>query len=72
MFLQLRDGRLLMLLNETQTNAVAVWEVPIDSSSGVARGSPRRLTEGGRAAHPLAQSPGSGSQARRRMESVSS
>jgi DNA-binding winged helix-turn-helix (wHTH) protein/Tol biopolymer transport system component len=46
MFLQLRDGRLLMLLSETPANAVAVWEVPIDGSSGVARGSPRRLTEG--------------------------
>jgi Tol biopolymer transport system component len=45
MFLQLRDGRLLMLLSDAQTNAVAVWEVLIDSRSGVARGSPRRLTE---------------------------
>jgi Tol biopolymer transport system component len=46
MFLELRDGRLLMLLSDTQTNAVAVWEVPIGGSSGAARGSPRRLTEG--------------------------
>jgi DNA-binding winged helix-turn-helix (wHTH) protein/Tol biopolymer transport system component len=43
--LQLRDGRLLTLLIDTKTHAVAVWEVPIDGSSGVARGSPRRLTE---------------------------
>ncbi len=44
-FLQLRDGRLLMLLSNAEANAVAVWEVLIDGSSGVARGSSRRLTE---------------------------
>ena len=43
--LQLPDGRLLTVLSDTETNAVAVWEVPIDRGSGVARGSPRRLTE---------------------------
>jgi DNA-binding winged helix-turn-helix (wHTH) protein/Tol biopolymer transport system component len=43
--LQLRDGRLLTVLSDAETNAVAVWEVLIDGSSGVARGSPRRLTE---------------------------
>ena len=32
-------------LSDAETSAVAVWEVPIDGSSGVARGSPRRLTE---------------------------
>ena len=44
-FLQLQDGRLLTLLSDAETNAVAVWEVLIDASSGVARSSPRRLTE---------------------------
>jgi DNA-binding winged helix-turn-helix (wHTH) protein/WD40 repeat protein len=43
--LQLRDGRLLTLLSNPETGAVGVWEVPIDGRSGVARGSPRRLTE---------------------------
>ena len=43
--LHLRDGRLLTLLSDTNTNAVAVWEIPLDGRSGVARGSPRRLTE---------------------------
>ena len=43
--LQLRDGRLLTLLGDAETNAVAVWEVLIDGSSGSARSSPRRLTE---------------------------
>ena len=75
--LQLRDGRLLTLLSEAETNAFAVWEVAIDSSSGVARGSPRRLTEwkpGGSyiGISPLAYAPGSGSRARHRMGSVSS
>ena len=42
--LQLRDGRLLTVLSEAETNAFGVWEVLIDGS-GVARGSPRRLTE---------------------------
>ena len=32
-------------LIDAETHAVAVWEVLIDGSSGVARGSPRRLTE---------------------------
>ena len=45
--LQLRDGRLLMLLSAAETNTIDVWEVLIDGSSGVARGSPRRLTEWG-------------------------
>ena len=45
MFLQLRDGLLLTLLRDAETNAVAVWEVLLDARSGVARGSPRRLTE---------------------------
>jgi DNA-binding winged helix-turn-helix (wHTH) protein/Tol biopolymer transport system component len=44
--LQLRDGRLLTLLSDAETNAFGVWEVLIDGSTGVARGSPRRLTEG--------------------------
>jgi DNA-binding winged helix-turn-helix (wHTH) protein/Tol biopolymer transport system component len=44
-FFQLQDRRLLMLLSNAEANAVAVWEVLIDGSSGVARGSPRRLTE---------------------------
>ena len=43
--LQLRDGRLLTLLSEKETNIIGIWEVLIDGSSGVARGSPRRLTE---------------------------
>ena len=43
--LQLPDGRLLTLLSDAETNAFGVWEVLIDRSSGVARGSPRRLTE---------------------------
>jgi DNA-binding winged helix-turn-helix (wHTH) protein len=48
--LQLSNGRLLTVLSEADpfdvnTNVIAVWEVPIDSSSGVASGSPRRLTE---------------------------
>jgi DNA-binding winged helix-turn-helix (wHTH) protein/Tol biopolymer transport system component len=43
--LQLPDGRLLTVLSDTETNAVAVWEIPIDRGAGVARGSPRRLTE---------------------------
>jgi DNA-binding winged helix-turn-helix (wHTH) protein len=42
--LQLRDGRLLTVLSDTETNAFGVWEVLIDGS-GVARGTPRRLTE---------------------------
>jgi DNA-binding winged helix-turn-helix (wHTH) protein/Tol biopolymer transport system component len=43
--LQLRDGRLLALLSDPNTNSVAVWQVLIDPTSGVGRGSPRRLTE---------------------------
>ena len=43
--LQLRDGRLLTLLSDAETSAVGVWEVSLDGSTGVARGSPRRLTE---------------------------
>jgi DNA-binding winged helix-turn-helix (wHTH) protein/Tol biopolymer transport system component len=43
--LHLRDGRLLTLLSDAKTKAVALCEVLIDRSSGVARGSPRRLTE---------------------------
>jgi DNA-binding winged helix-turn-helix (wHTH) protein/Tol biopolymer transport system component len=43
--LQLRDGRLLMLLSNAETNAISVWEVLIDGSSGIAGGSPVRLTE---------------------------
>jgi DNA-binding winged helix-turn-helix (wHTH) protein/Tol biopolymer transport system component len=43
--LHLRDGRLLTVLSDTNTNAVAVWEMPVDGRSRVARGSPRRLTE---------------------------
>ena len=43
--LQLPDGRLLTLLTDTDTNAVAVWEVRIDRNSGGSRGSPRRLTD---------------------------
>jgi len=43
--LHLRDGRLLTVLSDAETHAVGVWEVLIDGSSGVARGSPRRLTE---------------------------
>ena len=43
--LQLPGGRLLTVLSDAETNAVAVWEVPIDRASGVARGSPRRVTE---------------------------
>ena len=43
--LHLRDGRLLTILSDTETNAVAVWVLQIDSSSGVAHGPARRLTE---------------------------
>ena len=43
--LQLPDGRLLTLLSDAETNAVAVWEVLMDGSAGVARGLPRRLRE---------------------------
>jgi DNA-binding winged helix-turn-helix (wHTH) protein/dipeptidyl aminopeptidase/acylaminoacyl peptidase len=43
--LQLRDGRLLTIMSDRATNAVGVWEVAIDRSSGVASGSPRRVTE---------------------------
>jgi hypothetical protein len=43
--LQLPDGRLLTLLTDADTNAVAVWEVRIDGNAGGSRGSPRRLTE---------------------------
>lgn len=43
--LQLPDGRLLTVLTDVETSAVAVWEVLIDGGSGAARGSPRRLTE---------------------------
>jgi len=43
--LQLRDGRLLTVLSDAATSAVAVWEVLIDGGSGAARGSPRRVTE---------------------------
>ena len=75
--LQLRDGRLLTLLSDAETNVVAVWEVPIDGSSGVARGSPRRLTEwrsGGSSIgrFSVGVRAGSGCRVRRRMESVSS
>ena len=44
-FLQLKDGRLLTLLRDAETDAVTVWEVSIDRRSGAARGAPRRLTE---------------------------
>jgi len=43
--LQLRDGRLLTLLSDAETNVFDLWEVPIDGSSGIASGPPRRLTE---------------------------
>jgi Tol biopolymer transport system component len=43
--LQLWDGRLLTVLSDAKTDAVGIWEVLIDGSPGVARGSPRRLTE---------------------------
>lgn len=56
--LHLRDGRLLTLLTDAKTNAVAVWDIPVDGRSGVARGSPRRLTEWrAGAAHPWVHPP---------------
>ncbi len=42
--LQLRDGRLLTVLSDADNEGFGVWEILIDGS-GVARGSPRRLTE---------------------------
>jgi DNA-binding winged helix-turn-helix (wHTH) protein/Tol biopolymer transport system component len=56
--LHLRDGRLLTLLSDANTDAVAVWEIPVDGRSGRARGSPRRLTEWrAGAAHPWKHPP---------------
>jgi DNA-binding winged helix-turn-helix (wHTH) protein/Tol biopolymer transport system component len=43
--LQLRDGRLLTVLRDPASNVVSVWEALIDGASGIARDSPRRLTE---------------------------
>ena len=43
--LHLRDGRLLTVSSDAETNVFALWEVPIDARTGIARGSPRRLTE---------------------------
>jgi WD40-like Beta Propeller Repeat len=43
--LQLRDGRLLTLSSDAETNVFDLWEVQIDGSSGLASGSPRRLME---------------------------
>jgi hypothetical protein len=43
--LQLRDGRLLTILSDAETNVFGVWEVPIDGRSAVESGSPKRLTE---------------------------
>jgi Tol biopolymer transport system component len=42
--LHLRDGRLLTILSDTETNSLAVWVLHIDGSLR-AHGSPRRLTE---------------------------
>jgi DNA-binding winged helix-turn-helix (wHTH) protein/Tol biopolymer transport system component len=56
--LHLREGRLLTLLSDANTDAVAVWEIPVDGRSGRARGSPRRLTEWrAGAAHPWVHPP---------------
>ncbi len=43
--LQLPDGRLLTLLTDPGTNAVAVWDVRIDGNASGSRDSPRRLAE---------------------------
>jgi DNA-binding winged helix-turn-helix (wHTH) protein/Tol biopolymer transport system component len=43
--LHLRDGRLLTILSDAETNVFGIWEVSIDGSTGIASGSPRRLTE---------------------------
>jgi DNA-binding winged helix-turn-helix (wHTH) protein/Tol biopolymer transport system component len=43
--LHLRDGRLLTLLSDAETNIFDLWEVQIDGGSGVASGPARRLTQ---------------------------
>jgi DNA-binding winged helix-turn-helix (wHTH) protein/Tol biopolymer transport system component len=43
--LQLRDGRLLTLLTDADTNVFDLWEVQIDGGRGVASGPARRLTQ---------------------------